>query len=209
MLLSDVPARLKPRPHGHILRCHANSASELARSRFARCPEGALARSIAIEIDMGDSPHERTAYGKRVGSSRPSTTTRVIVFAVLVAGILGLALTLTRPRELSSVGTDAAVPVDVEVRIDMNGFMPEELRVPAGRPMRIRFVNPDNSLHADGGGVHGFTVPELGIDVKVQPRTTQVITLPAAPPGNYAFWCDTCCGGKENPTMQGHLAVDG
>lgn len=136
-----------------------------------------------------------------------SPAARGLVFAVLALGIVGLAFALTRPRELSNASADAASPVDLEVRIDMNGFMPQQLRIPARRPVRIRVVNPDSSMHTDGGGVHGFTIPELGIDARVQPLTKQVITLPAAPPGDYAFWCDTCCGGKENPTMQGHLTV--
>ena len=41
----------------------------------------------------------------------------------------------------------------------------------------------------------------------VQPETIAVVTIPAAAPGDYAFYCDTCCGGKENPTMQGVLKI--
>lgn len=134
---------------------------------------------------------------------------RALAFAGLAVAIIGLAVFLTRPRELAPVGDDLAAAVDVEVRIDMNGFAPAELRIPAGRVVRIRVVNPDSSMHTDGGGIHGFTVPGLGIDSRVQPLTKQIITIPAAPPGDYAFWCDTCCGGKENPSMQGHIAVRG
>jgi heme/copper-type cytochrome/quinol oxidase subunit 2 len=54
---------------------------------------------------------------------------------------------------------------------------------------------------------HQFAVPDLGIDVKVQPRSSAVVTLPAAKAGRYAFCYDTCCGGKDNPTMQGKLIV--
>jgi heme/copper-type cytochrome/quinol oxidase subunit 2 len=27
-------------------------------------------------------------------------------------------------------------------------------------------------------------------------------------PGDYDFWCDSCCGGKESPTMHGILRVE-
>lgn len=55
--------------------------------------------------------------------------------------------------------------------------------------------------------MHGFTVPGLGIDVQVPPRSTMEIDLPAPAPGEYLFYCDTCCGGKENPFMRGVLKV--
>ena len=78
----------------------------------------------------------------------------------------------------------------------------------AGGPATIWLVNPDSSHHTDGGGVHGFTIPTLGIDVKVQPQSTQLVTLPDTAPGEYPFYCDTCCGGKENPTMNGTIRVN-
>jgi heme/copper-type cytochrome/quinol oxidase subunit 2 len=31
--------------------------------------------------------------------------------------------------------------------------------------------------------------------------------MPAAP-GEYDIYCDTCCGGKESPTMHGTLLVE-
>jgi len=43
--------------------------------------------------------------------------------------------------------------------------------------------------------------------VKAPPLTSMVITIPAAPAGEYAFYCDTCCGGKENPSMNGTLRM--
>jgi cytochrome c oxidase subunit 2 len=78
---------------------------------------------------------------------------------------------------------------------------------PADRLVRVRIVNPDSSHHSDGGGVHGFTIVKLGVDAKVQPETTQVVTIPPSAAGEYAFYCDTCCGGKENPSMQGVLKL--
>lgn len=149
-----------------------------------------------------------------------------MTFLTLALAIVGAALYLSQPKELafieigpspvpSSTGS-AALPatpatsagaVDLVMRIDMAGFTPPDLDAPADRPIRLRIVNPDNSHHSDGGGVHGFTVPSLGVDVKVPPLTSMVITIPAAPAGEYAFYCDTCCGGKENPSMNGTLRM--
>jgi len=147
-----------------------------------------------------------------------------VTFLTLALAIVGAALYLSQPKELAFIeigpspvpSASAALPatpassagaVDLVMRIDMAGFTPPDLDAPADRPIRLRIVNPDNSHHSDGGGVHGFTVPSLGVDVKVPPLTSMVITIPAAPAGEYAFYCDTCCGGKENPSMNGTLRM--
>ena len=71
----------------------------------------------------------------------------------------------------------------------------------------MRLVNPDSSHHTDGSGLHQFAIPELGLDVRVNPQSATVFTIPAAPAGTYTFYCDVCCGGKENPAMRGTLTV--
>ena len=56
-------------------------------------------------------------------------------------------------------------------------------------------------------GLHDLAIPELGIDAKIAPRSDKTLDILAAAPGEYAFYCDVCCGGKENPSMQGVLKV--
>ncbi len=89
----------------------------------------------------------------------------------------------------------------------MAGFTPPSLAVSANKPTTIRLVNPDSSHHTDGGGLHQFSAPGLGLDVKVQPKSETVFTIPASKTGTYTFYCDVCCGGKENPSMQGTIVV--
>lgn len=141
---------------------------------------------------------------RRAPASPVSFHLRVGLFVALAFALITGAIYALQPTTL--VTADSA-PVDVTLRIDMAGFTPPDLQLPAGRPVRMRIVNPDNSHHSDGGGVHGFTVAGLGIDVRIQPETTKVVTIPATAAGDYAFYCDTCCGGKENPAMQGVLKI--
>lgn len=129
---------------------------------------------------------------------------RLAVFAILALAVVAGATYAVWPKALA---TSDPVPADVTTRIDMGGFTPPSLSIPAGRPVRVRIVNPDSSRHSDGGGVHGFTIVALGIDARIQPESTSVVTIPAAAPGDYTFYCDTCCGGKENPAMRGVLKV--
>lgn len=121
-----------------------------------------------------------------------------IALTVLVVGAAGWML-WPRPAPASMASHS--------VEITMAGFRPSSVALPAGQPTTVRLVNPDSPFHTDGGGIHQFAVPALGVDVLVQPRSTMEVTLPAAAPGTYDFYCDNCCGGKESPAMQGKIVV--
>jgi plastocyanin len=96
----------------------------------------------------------------------------------------------------------------VQIRASMGGFDPMTLQVKAGSRVRIEFASTDTSFHSDGGGWHEYAIDALGIDWKVGPESSEVFEFTApATPGTYAWYCDICCGGKENPSMQGTLTV--
>ena len=125
--------------------------------------------------------------------------------AILILGIAFVLLT----NPLRAVRTPAPSGESHQVIITMAGFTPPNLRVPAGRPFTVRLVNPDSSYHTDGGGWHQFRVERLGLDVRIPPRSEQSQTFEALAPGTYEFYCDVCCGGKENPSMRGKIEVTG
>ena len=126
---------------------------------------------------------------------------RVTIFAVLTVAALAAACLLLWPRDTG------AGPADRTVQVSMGGFSTPNIEARAGQPLRLRIVNPDTPYHSDGGGWHQLAIPALGVDARVAPRTDKVVEIPAAAPGEYAFYCDICCGGKENPSMQGVLRV--
>ena len=126
---------------------------------------------------------------------------RVTIFAVLTIAAVAAAGLLLWPRDTS------AGPADRTVQVSMGGFSTPNIEVTAGQPVRLRIVNPDTPYHSDGGGWHQLAIPALGVDARVAPRTDKVVEIPGAEPGEYAFYCDICCGGKENPSMQGVLRV--
>ena len=96
------------------------------------------------------------------------------------------------------------------VRLSMAGFDPKVITVKAGAEVNLDFWNQDNAMHLDGGGVHTFIMPEYqNIYVKIPAEARQAFTFTApSAPGDYDFYCDTCCGGKESPTMHGTLRVE-
>jgi cytochrome c oxidase subunit 2 len=148
-------------------------------------------------------------HSNKPGRRRPPTRTphqrglslpiRVAAFASLAIAV-SVAVFLVRPRPPSATAAE-------RVQIDMGGFHPATLTARAGEPLHLQIVNPDSSMHSDGGGWHQLAIPELGVDAMVGPRSDKTVEIPAAAPGDYAFYCDVCCGGKENPSMQGVLRV--
>jgi plastocyanin len=96
----------------------------------------------------------------------------------------------------------------ITMRISMAGYDPKVLVAKAGETLTIDWWNTDNAMHLDGGGVHTLIAPELGISetLPAESRKTIEIKAPTAP-GDYDFYCDSCCGGKESPTMHGTLRV--
>lgn len=121
----------------------------------------------------------------------------------LLIGTLAIALVVSRLQPPGA--TDATA---VQVRASMGGFDPDVLTVKAGQAVRLEFSSTDTPYHSDGGGRHQFAIDALGIDWQVEPQSSGVFefTAPTAP-GTYSWYCDICCGGKENPTMQGTLSV--
>jgi hypothetical protein len=95
---------------------------------------------------------------------QPRFGLRLAVFVAVVVLVAGTAAWLLRPQQISQ-GT-----VDQTIEVTMGGFTPPNLTIAAGKPTTIRLINPDSPHHTDGGGVHQFAVPGLGLDVKVQPE---------------------------------------
>ena len=129
------------------------------------------------------------------------------VFAVIVIGVLGLAGYFL----YSAFNQPAPPPMAgnvIDVKADMEGFDMKEIHVKAGQPVTVRLTSLDNSHHTDGGGKHQLAVDELGVDIVAQPESSNYATFTPDKPGEYTFYCDICCGGRANPTMNGTLIVE-
>ncbi len=76
-----------------------------------------------------------------------------ILFMVIVIAIFGSAiyLIMSKSASLEPVDKDA-----IKMTITMAGFEPNIIRAKAGQPVTINLINPDNSHHTDGGGIHNF-----------------------------------------------------
>ena len=160
------------------------------------------ARSVGPEQQAG---HQTAgAARRRIVQASRSRPFRLGAFAVIVFVVGGAAIGLVVSRLQGPVATDSAA---VQVHASMSGFDPESLTVKAGQTVKVELSSVDSSMHSDGGGWHEFAIDALGIDWKVGPLSTTVFEFTPATAGTYSFYCNVCCGGKENPSMQGKLTV--
>ncbi|HSD51408.1 MAG TPA: cupredoxin domain-containing protein [Candidatus Methylomirabilis sp.] len=122
------------------------------------------------------------------------------IIAFMVVGLTGIFL-------WRAIAPIPAVVADVKIQTTMEGFLPQVIRAKVGKPIKILLVNRDTRFHTDGGGRHQFAIDELGVNAKVGPESTQLVTLTPTRVGTYEFYCDVCCGGKQSPSMRGRLEV--
>lgn len=97
-------------------------------------------------------------------------------------------------------------PANAETRLivaSMDGFSQNEVQVKRGVPVTIRLISVDSGASVE----HQWAVDELGLNLLVPPLGTNALTFTPEMPGVYTFYCDTCCGGREAPSMQGTLVV--
>lgn len=139
---------------------------------------------------------------------RRKSRIRSTIFAVIVIGVLGMAGYYLKSAFFRPALEPMAGNV-IDLEASMSGFDKTEIRVKAGQPVTIRLTSLDNEHHTDGGGKHQWAVDELGVNVIAQPLSSDYVTFTPDKAGAYTFYCDICCGGKANPTMNGQIIVEG
>ena len=161
-----------------------------------------LPRTSAIPTSRGSTG---TPTRRRAAPSSRSRPLRLAIFAGLAFVVGAVAIALVVSRLQGPPATDTAA---IQVRASMGGFEPRSLTVKVGQAVKVELASMDNSMHSDGGGWHQFAIDALGINWKVGPLSSEIFEFTApAVAGTYSFYCDICCGGKENPSMQGKLTV--
>ncbi len=138
--------------------------------------------------------------------TKPAPRRRTPLFWLVALVVILLAGALFMRPYLQSAGNRNPGTV---LRISMGGWQPNVVYAKAGQPLTVSIVNLDNSLHSDGGGWHNFVLEGQGIDQRIAPEQTGTFSFTLKKPGEYLFYCDICCGGKDNPFMRGKVVVEG
>ena len=144
---------------------------------------------------------------KKYPARRPHPSKiRLFSFGAIVLLVLGVAGYLLFTALSPNLPAPAANTIDFTA--DMGGFNQKEIRVKAGKPVTVRLTSLDNANHTDGGGQHQWAVDELGVSIVAPPLGNNWATFTPDKPGTYTYYCDICCGGRANPSMQGKLVVE-
>lgn len=137
--------------------------------------------------------------------NQPAPRRPTLLFAALALAAVLLAGALFLRPYLQSAGRADANSV---LRVSMGGWQPNVIYAKAGQSVTVSVVNLDNSLHSDGGGWHNFVLEGQGVAERVPPKQTSTFSFTLDRPGEYLFYCDICCGGKDNPFMRGKVIVE-
>src|SRR5450759_4366164 len=154
------------------------------------------ASTAAAGIDI--STNGRPQAYHRSTAAPANSRLRAVVFAAFALIVLGAGAYLAGSVFLGQRGT-TSVPGAMTMRISMDGFDPKVVNAKPGQTLTIDWWNTDAAIHLDGG-VHTMVSDTANIHeaVAAESRKTITITAPTTP-GDYDFWCDSCCGGKDNP----------
>jgi plastocyanin len=161
----------------------------------------------AREREQQTPPSSRPASASSA-TARSTSKGRVIAFAMVAVLIVGTGAYLAGSVFLGQ-RDKTTVTGAIPMRISMAGYDPAVLHARPGQTVTIDWWNTDGAMHLEGG-VHTLVSDTLAIryELPAESRRTITITAPTKP-GDYDFWCDSCCGGKESPAMHGTLRVEG
>jgi heme/copper-type cytochrome/quinol oxidase subunit 2 len=159
------------------------------------------------KITEGSNRMKKTARQNRKKAHLRHRRVRSAIFAAIVIAVLVIAGYYLKDAFFRPPPTPMAGNV-IDVAASMSGFDKTEIRVKVSEPVTIRLTSLDNSHHTDGGGQHQWAVDELGVGIIAQPESSNYVTFTPDKAGTYTFYCDICCGGRANPTMNGQIIVE-
>ena len=153
--------------------------------------------------------HTRRAQNieAQLAADRRARRLRGAAFGLIVVAVLGAGIYLAGSVFLGQRGT-TTVAAAMPMRISMSGFDPQVIHAKPGETVKVDWWNTDGAMHLTNG-VHTLVSDTLGIRLELPAESRKTISIKAPmAAGDYDFWCDSCCGGKENSGMHGTLHVE-
>ncbi len=129
-----------------------------------------------------------------------------VILVAVFAAVVYFLVPVFSPKESGVTASGNAKVVNLQAGMD--GFDMQEIRVKVGETVKVNLRSLDNQFHTDGEGKHQFAIDELGVNVVAGPLSVASGTFVASKAGTFTYYCDICCGGKANPTMNGKLIVE-
>lgn len=149
---------------------------------------------------------KRTTKGRAALAARRKRRSKATGFGLIVVIVLATAGYLLFSAFMP--GKPSADGETIAITADMGGFSTQEVHLKVGQPATVLLTSLDTPYHSDGGGKHLWAVDELGVSIIAPAKGSKSATFTPDKPGTYTFYCDICCGGRANPSMQGTLIVE-
>lgn len=171
-------------------------------------PQARRERRAAEREGLHAAADERRKARRAVRTrSERGTTIRKLAFGAIVVVVLAFGGALAFgdffDRPAGGAGTGS-----IDVQSSMAGFTPGEIRVTAGQTVTLNWWTDDAAPHLQGG-VHTMVAPDLGFYEELPAESTRLVTWTVPDkPGTYDVWCETCCGGKDSPSMHGTIVIE-
>ena len=173
----------------------SNQQSAAQRPRRAderdAAQRAAVQRRQARELERRRAPRNRRLRTFGFGG--------IVVAVLAIGGVLAFGDFFDRPASEAGV---------IDVQSSMAGFTPSEIHVVAGSTVTLKWWTQDAAMHLQDG-VHTMIAPDLNLYETLAAESSRTInwTVPDQP-GTYDVYCDSCCGGKDSPTMHGKIVVE-
>lgn len=164
---------------------------------------------------------EQTAPRAATNPATQHSRLRAAAFLVVVAVVVGAGLYYAgniffRTSPVGSTAMDmtgsstivAPATGAIDLRVSMDGFDPKVIKAKPGQSLTFEWWNTDGAMHLENG-VHTMVSDSLGIRYQLAAQSKETISFKAPDkPGAYDYWCDSCCGGKDNPGMHARIEVE-
>lgn len=141
----------------------------------------------------------RAAAAEKGGGGRALAFAGIAATVLVIGAVLAFGDFFDRPPATTGA---------IEVQSSMAGFAPSEIRVTAGEVAILEWWTDDSAIHLEGG-VHTMIAPDLGLNETLPAESRRHVSwMVPDRPGTYDVYCDTCCGGKDSPTMHGRIVIE-
>ena len=135
-----------------------------------------------------------------IAAARRSLPAALVLVAALASALAPAGCSSARFADAAQAIDRAAVPhQEVSMTAERYDFDPAELHVKAGTLVTLTITSLDD--------VHGFELPDWGIDVRLEPEEPVTVEFFAPEAGTYDFRCSHFCG-MGHFGMTGRLVVD-
>jgi plastocyanin len=167
----------------------------------------AARRAQERALAAGEIPATRPRRSARSAANTKPSKLRVAAFLVVAIAILAAGVYMAG-NVFRAPNNTPAVAGAIAVSSGMDGFTPKTLDAKPGQTLTLDWSNKDDAAMLTNG-VHTLVSDALKVRLEDPAESTVTVTLTAPmTPGDYDFWCDSCCGGKDTPAMHGTLHVE-